>query len=283
VSGAQVTDIAGTARFDDPAVANTGTGPRSYDERGAYEAPAGTTDASPNAALSVTPQTGTNPLTVTADASASTDGDASPIASYAFDFGDGATAGPQAGASTSHQYTAPGTYNLSVSVTDTAGLTTTTAKQVTVGAAGNLVGNSTFETNLNGWAALAGCDLSRSAAGHNEGWAANLTNNSTTLQSCTLNDSPNWIAKTVAGTYSAAAWVRSDTAGLQVKLRLREYVGATLVGTGTATVTTTGDWQQIQLSYPVVSPGSTLDLNVYQTNQPVGTNFQIDDVTASSG
>jgi hypothetical protein len=32
-----------------------------------------------------------------------------------------------------------------------------------------------------------------------------------------------------------------------------------------------------------VSPGSTLDLNVYQTSQPVGTNFQIDDVTASSG
>jgi hypothetical protein len=172
---------------------------------------------------------------------------------------------------------------VAVTVTDTAGLATTTTKQVAVGAAGNLVGNSTFETNLNGWAALAGCDLTRASGGRGEGWAANLANNSTTVQSCTLNDSPNWIARTVAGSYSAAAWIRSDTPGLQAKLRLREYVGPTLVGTGTVTVTTTGDWQQIQLSYPVVSPGSTLDLNVYQTNQPVGSNFQIDDVTASSG
>jgi parallel beta-helix repeat protein len=282
VSGEQATDIVGTARYDDPAVASTGAGPRAYDDRGAYEAPAGTTDASPAAALTVSPLTGTSPLTVLADASASTDTDATPIASYAFDFGDGTTAGPQATASASHQYTVPGTYNLAVSVTDTAGLTTTTAKQVSVGAAGNLVGNSTFETNLNGWAALAGCDLTRTAGGHNEGWAANLANNSSTLQSCTLNDSPNWVAKTVAGTYSATAWVRSDTAGLLVKLRLREYVGSALIGTGTATVTSTGDWQQIQLSYPVVSPGSTLDLNVYETSQPVGANIQIDDVTLSS-
>lgn len=285
VSGEQATDIAGVARYDDPAVANTGLGPRGYDDRGAYEAPAGTTDASPSAALTVTPASGTGPLTVTADASASTDGDATPIASYAFDFGDGATAGPQAGASASHTYSTPGTYNLAVSVTDTAGLTTTTTRQVTVGAAGNLVGNSTFETSLSGWAPLAGCDLTRVSGGHNEGWAANLANNSTTLQTCTLNDSPNWIAKTVAGTYSAAAWIRSDAPGLQVKLRFREYVGSTLVGTGTSTVTTntTGDWQQIQLSYPVASPGSTLDLNVYETSQPVGSNLQIDDVAASSG
>jgi hypothetical protein len=68
---------------------------------------------------------------------------------------------------------------------------------------------------------------------------------------------------------------------------LREYVGSTLVGTGTGTFNTTantvGTWQQIQLSYQVASPGSTLDLNVYQTSQPVGSNVQIDDVTASSG
>ena len=282
VSGEQATDIAGVARYDDPAVANTGAGSRTYDDRGAYEAPAGTTDASPTAALTVTPLSGTSPLSVTADASASTDGDSTPIASYNFDFGDGTSTGSQSAATASHVYSTPGTYNLAVSVTDTAGLTTTTTKQVSAGVAGNLVGNSTFETNLNGWAALAGCDLTRVSGGHNVGWAANLANNSTTLQSCTLNDSPNWIARTVTGTYSATAWIRSDTPGLQVKLRFREYVGSTLVGTGTATATTTGDWQQIQLSYLVTSPGSTLDLNVYQTSQPVGSNIQIDDVTANS-
>jgi parallel beta-helix repeat protein len=282
VSGEQATDIAGVARYDDPAVTNAGLGPRGYDDRGAYEAPAGTTDASPNAALTVSPASGTGPLTVTADASGSTDADPTPIATYSFDFGDGSTAGPQSSATATHVYTTAGTYTLAVSVTDTAGLTTTATKQVSVGLAGNLVGNSTFEVNLNGWAPLAGCDLTRVSGGHNLGWAANLANNSTTLQTCTLNDSPNWIAKTVAGNYTATAWIRSDTPGLAVKLRIREYVGSTLVGTGTATVTGTGDWQQLQLSYLVISPGSTLDLNVYEGSQPIGGNLQIDDVTASS-
>jgi hypothetical protein len=168
-------------------------------------------------------------------------------------------------------------------VTDTAGLTSSTAKQVVVGAQGNLVANSTFESSLAGWTSLVGCDISRAPAGRNEGWAASLLNSSSTVQSCTLNDSPNSVTKTVAGTYAASAWVDSDTPGLQVKLRLREYVGTTLVGTGTATATTTGGWQQVQLSYPVTSTGSTLDLNVYQVNQPAGTSLLVDDVTASTG
>lgn len=282
VSGAQATDAAGVARYDDPTVANTGTGPRSYDDRGAYEAPAGTTDASPTARLAVTPASGTAPLTVTANASASTDADGTPIATYRFAFGDGSSTGPQAGATTTHQYTQPGTYNLTVTVADTAGLQTTAAVQLVVGAAGNLVVNGTFEASTTGWNALAGCDLSRVASGHNEGWAANLLNSSTTAQSCTLNDSPNWVQKTVAGTYRATAWVRADTAGLALKLRLREYNGTTLIGSATGTATSTGDWQQLTVAYTVISPGSNIDLNVYATNQPVGTNLLVDDVTETS-
>ena len=38
-SGAISTDLAGTIRTDDPATANTGAGPRPYDDRGAYEYP----------------------------------------------------------------------------------------------------------------------------------------------------------------------------------------------------------------------------------------------------
>ena len=283
VSGEQSTDITGTARYDDPGTPNTGPGPRAVDDRGAYEKTAADSDASPDAVLAVTPSSGTAPLSVTASAAGSTDSDSSPIASYAFDFGDGTTTGRQAQASASHTYTSAGTYSIAVSVTDTAGLTTTTAKQVSAGSPGNLVANPTFETNLNGWAGLAGCDLSRTPDGHNEGWAATLTNTSSTSQSCTLNDSPNWVAKSVSGTYSTSAWVRADRAGQQVRLRVREYNGTTLVATGTSTVTSTGDWQQVQLSYPVASPGSTLDLNVYETSQPVGATLQVDDVTAGTG
>jgi hypothetical protein len=283
VSGEQSTDIVGTARYDDPAVTNGAGG---FHDRGAYEAPAGTVDASPQAALSVTPVSGTSPLTVTANAGNSTDTDGTGIASYSFNFGDGSSAGPQAGATTTHTYTTAGTYVLAVSVTDTAGLTTTTAIQVAVGVAGNLVSNSTFETNLTGWGPQDGCTLSRVASGHNEGWAASLTNPNGAPQTCTLNDSPNWVAKSVAGTYTAKVWVRAGTvgAGAQIKLRIREYsTTGTLLGTATATVTTlTGDWQLVQITYTVTSPGSTLDLNVYQTSQPGGSDLLIDDVSLTS-
>ena len=280
VSGEQPTDIVGTVRYDDPAVAN---GPGGFDDRGAFEAPAGTTDASPQVALSITPTSGTAPLTVTASAAGSTDSDATGIASYRFDFGDGSTAGPQSGPSTGHTYAVAGTYPLLVSVTDTAGLTTTAGAVVTVGVAGNLVVNSTFEADLSGWGALAGCGLTRVAGGHNEGWAANLNNPLTTAQTCTLNDSPNWVARTVAGTYTSTVWVRASATGGQVKLRVREYNGATLVGTGTTTLTVTNtEWQQVTLTYQVLSPGSTLDLNVYETNQPAGSDLLVDDVSVRS-
>ena len=270
----------GVARYDDPAVANGFNG---FDDRGAYEAPAGTTDRSPDAALQVTPMSGTSPLSVTANAGASSDTDGTGIASYSFDFGDGTGAGPQSAPTAGHTYAGPGTYALAVSVTDTAGLTSTTAVQVSAGLAGNLVTNSTFETDLSGWAPLAGCNLTRVAGGHNEGWAADLNNPLGSAQTCTLNDSPNWVARSVAGTYTATAWVNTGAVGGQIKLRIREYNGATLVNTGTTTVNPTGDWQQVTLSYTVVSPGSTLDLNVYETNQPAGSDLLVDDVTLKSG
>src|SRR6185503_41200 len=105
----------------------------------------------------------------------------------------------------------------------------------------------------------------------------------TTAQTCTLNDSPNWVARTVAGTYTSTVWVRASATGGQVKLRVREYNGATLVGTGTTTLTVTNtEWQQVTLTYQVLSPGSTLDLNVYETNQPAGSDLLVDDVSVRS-
>jgi parallel beta-helix repeat protein len=129
VTGQPSTDVEGNARVDDPATANTGVGPRAYDDRGAYELP-GPSDAPPAAALSVSV---TSPLTVSADASASTDTDATPIASYTFDFGDGSAAvGPQPEATASHTYLASGTYTVTVTVRDTAGLSSTASASVEV-------------------------------------------------------------------------------------------------------------------------------------------------------
>jgi len=138
-NGQPSTDVDGSPRVDDPATPNTGTGPRAYDDRGAYEFQAGAppTDRAPTAALAVVPSSGSAPLTVTADASASTDADATPISSYSFDFGDGsALVGPQAGATATHTYTAPGTHTVTVTVTDTGGLASTATGMVQVTAVG---------------------------------------------------------------------------------------------------------------------------------------------------
>ena len=56
-------------------------------------------------ALAVTPQSGLTPLTVTADASGSSDADSTPIAGYRFDFGDGSAALIQSSPTASHRYT----------------------------------------------------------------------------------------------------------------------------------------------------------------------------------
>ncbi len=77
-------------------------------------------DAPPAVILITTLRSGLAPWTVTADASRSTDTDATGIISYDFDFGDGA---PHAwGAAAQHKYCVGGTYRLTVIVTDSAGL-----------------------------------------------------------------------------------------------------------------------------------------------------------------
>src|SRR5205807_374302 len=171
-------------------------------------------DSPPVAGLSVSPSSGQAPLGVSADASSSTDTDSTPIASDTFDFGDGsALVGPQAGSTASHTYTSSGTYTVKVTVTDTAGLASSATSQVQVSApAIDLVGNPGFETSTSGWQALgSGLTLTRTSGGHSGSWAANIFNSSSSPVTAELNDSPNWIARTAAGTYTVSAWVRSDS------------------------------------------------------------------------
>lgn len=133
-SGEQTTDILGNPRVDDPATPNTGNPSGSYYDRGAYEYQGGGgTPNGPTAALTVSPGSGTAPLSVTADASGSTPGSA-PISSYSFNFGDGSTAGPQSSPTATHSYPSAGSYPVTVTVTDGNGLTATATQTVTVSA-----------------------------------------------------------------------------------------------------------------------------------------------------
>lgn len=81
----------------------------------------------PVATFTVTPNTGSAPLTVSVDASASRDPDGT-IASYAWTFGDGAT---DSGATARHTYTGVGTATITLTVTDDEGATAQSTRQVT--------------------------------------------------------------------------------------------------------------------------------------------------------
>jgi hypothetical protein len=146
----------------------------------------------------------------------------------------------------------------------------------------SFVSNPGFETNVTGWntsGSGTGVTLTRVAGGHTGGWAAQITNGGTTNGTCLLNDSPNWVATTSPGFYTGSLWVRADAGGRPLKLRIREYVGSTLVGTTTAQVTLTTAWQQVSVTYQITSAGSTLDFNAYlaSADAPPGTCFYADD------
>jgi PKD repeat protein len=95
--------------------------------------------AAPTARLTVAPPTGIAPVTVTADASTSTDPQGQTL-TYAFDWGDGGTTAPQGAAKAGHTYTAAGSYQVNVTVRDTSGLTGTTSQTVKVDPAPAYVG-----------------------------------------------------------------------------------------------------------------------------------------------
>jgi PKD repeat protein len=81
----------------------------------------------PTASFTAIPAAGETPLTVSFDASASSDPDGT-IANYAWNFGDGSTG---SGVTASRTYTAAGTYTVLLTVTDNRGATASTTHFVT--------------------------------------------------------------------------------------------------------------------------------------------------------
>ena len=143
----------------------------------------------------------------------------------------------------------------------------------------NFVKNPGFETDTTGWNTSGkGITLARVAGGHTGGWAAQLTNTGASATTCLLNDSPDWLRPTAAGTYTGSIWVRADTAGKPLKLRFREYSisSGALLGTATNQLKLTTAWQQVTVTYTITAPGSTLDFNAYLSSASPGTCFYAD-------
>jgi hypothetical protein len=220
---------------------------------------------------------------VTADASASTDTDATPIDTYRFDFGDGTVVGPQAQATADHTYDAAGTYTVTVTVTDTAGKSSQATAPVTVTTAAptNLVANPGFETNTTGWRTpAASITLERVAGGHSGDWAGKVTNTGAAGANCEITDAPNSVTQTTAGTYASSIWARADSAGAILKLRVREYSGGALAGSASASLTLSTSWQEVKANYTVKQPGSSfLDFEAFIASAPTGVCFYADDAS----
>jgi len=88
-----------------------------------------TTGSLPKAVVSSSQAIGTAPLVVYFNGSGSTASTNATLATYSWKFGDGAIA---TGAQTSHTYTTAGTYNTTLTVTDSKGLTNSTTTPVVV-------------------------------------------------------------------------------------------------------------------------------------------------------
>jgi probable HAF family extracellular repeat protein len=88
-----------------------------------------TKNTPPTAAFTATPATGVSPQPVALDASASIDREG-PIAAYAWDFGDGSATAT--GVTASHVYSSPGSFTVTLTVTDRKRATGTASSTITV-------------------------------------------------------------------------------------------------------------------------------------------------------
>ena len=277
------TDADGRPRVDDPATPNRGLGPIHYADRGAFEyEPGGSGIPPPVARLSITPSAGDAPLAIMADASGSYDPGGT-ITSYRFDFGDGTAAGPQAGPTATHAYAA-GSWDASVTVTDSAGGAGSATAHVDVASndgGPNLVGNASFETDSAGWAPLGGAILRRVRGGLDGNYSLEVQGPSGTTP-FGVTDQPNWVTSTAAAgaLYRINAWVRSATGAGRATLRVRETSPKHKVWTSVSpALVLSPSWRLLTLDLVTHAAGSTLDLQIQDQPARSTESFQLDAVS----
>ncbi len=232
----------------------------------------------PTASFTASRTSGPAPLSVTF-----TDTSTGSPTSWAWSFGDGQASTAQ---SPTHVFTDPGTYTVRLTASNAGGDSVATT-QITVGpgtppppSTGNLVSNPGFESDLSGWDANGspGVALQRVSGGHSGAWAAKVTNNSAGPATETLNDNPDTVSTSVAGTYTGSIWVRADTTGAKLYLRVREYRGSTKVSEKVVGVVLSTSWQQVSATLVPTSPGSTsIELATAVYSAGPGTSYYADD------
>ena len=247
----------------------------------------------PSLSLTVSPVSGNYPLLVSANAAGSSDPDGV-IVSYRFDFGDGATSGPQSSPLANHLYARPGVWRLTVTATDNLDATRAQSATIQVGPiqlGPNLCGNGSFESDSGGWGGYGASTLRRMPGGFDGGSALELKSGVAGLGGFGLNDAPDWVHATgpAGQAYRYSAWVRSASATGACKVQIAEYAGGrwrthivappgsgkTLLG---LEIVRRLDRQLLTLDYTTLGSQTTLDFQVVDTPVAPGETFLADDV-----
>jgi PKD repeat protein len=238
----------------------------------------------PTASFTASPTSGEAPLSV-----AFTDTSSGSPTSWSWSFGDGQSS---TGQNPTHVFSEAGTYTVTLTASNSGG-SSSAAQQISVDPSstppppppptgGNLIHNPDFENDLTGWDAngAVGVTLTRVAGGHSGSYAAKLTNTTTGPVTETLNDNPNTVLTSAAGTYTGSIWVRADTAGAKLYLRVREYNGGTKVSEKVVGVVLSTSWQQVSASLVPTSPGSTsIEFATAVYSAAAGSSYYADDAS----
>jgi PKD repeat protein len=233
----------------------------------------------PVASFTMTPTSGEAPLSVQLS-DTSTGG----ATSWSWSFGDGSTSTAQ---NPTHVFSTPGTWTITLTATNAVG-SSTVSHQLEVSAPppedSNLLPNPDFEAGTGGWntAGYAAVTLDRTPDAHGGAFAARLANTGATSVTSTLNDAPDAVQSSKAGTYHGSLWVRGDasTVGLKVYLRLREMRSGTKLAETSVPVRLTTAWQQVTGTITPTSPGtSTIDFAAALYSAPAGSVFLADDAS----
>jgi hypothetical protein len=149
-----------------------------------------------------------------------------------------------------------------------------------------LVGNTSFETDLSGWTGIqSSVSVStRVAGGYDGSYAIRSVNNSNSTTSNGFISKPHWLDgsagnATVAGTvYTGSVWVKPDFVGQKLNLYLRELDSRkNTVSSKTVVLTAQStNWQQVTNEYTAHSTGDALGFYVFASNSTAHTGFTAD-------
>ena len=107
--------------------------------------------------------------------------------------------------------------------------------------------------------------------------------NSTTATSYSLLSDPHPVGTHSAGTrYEARAWVRSETPGKTVCLRIREWSAGAAVGGAERCRVATGAWERLDAVPYTAVGGDSIELYAYQSSAAAGDSFDIDGITLTA-